>query len=335
MTHPTDCRPRAGALVDALLLLFALAGCGGAPAPPPAEPVRLGLAMHPSALVPLVAQAEGLFERAGLAVAYQDYPSGKRALEGLAKGEVDVVTTAEVPVALAAGLDDLRVLAETLRAANINRLVVRRERLRDDGQPPLAALRIGTQVGSAVHFYLHLLLLEQGLREQDAQLRFLPVERLAPALAQGEIDAFSMREPLIAAVRDQPGQEVAVLATPGLYSQVELLVGSRALAEQRPVVVERLLRALIDAQEHIYRHPQQAALTLAQRLRIDLAAARELAAGFEVWVGLEQSLLLQLEDEHRWARAGGFAGTANPNFLDVLHPGPLGRLAPGRVTLIR
>jgi hypothetical protein len=53
-------------------------------------------------------------------------------------------------------------------------------------------------------------------------------------------------------------------------------------------------------------------------------------------VGLQQSLVLNLEDQVRWAMDSGLATAAEPpDMLSFIDPGPLDAVAPERVTLVR
>lgn len=52
-------------------------------------------------------------------------------------------------------------------------------------------------------------------------------------------------------------------------------------------------------------------------------------------VALEQSLLLLLEDQARWANEEGLAVGPVPDYLELIHLGGLLELAPHRVSVIR
>ncbi len=91
--------------------------------------LRLGLALQPSSALAIIAQEKGFFAAQGLNVSVKEYPSGKRALhEGLFQGEVDLITTTEVPVVIASlNRTDLCIIASLFSANNVNRIVARKD----------------------------------------------------------------------------------------------------------------------------------------------------------------------------------------------------------------
>ena len=60
--------------------------------------ISIGIAAEPLNWLTIIAVEKKIFEQYGLNVSAKDYPSGKRALLGMFKGEVDIATTSEVPV---------------------------------------------------------------------------------------------------------------------------------------------------------------------------------------------------------------------------------------------
>ena len=301
------------------------------------ERVRIGVAMHPSASLTFVALENGYFDALGLEVVVKKYPSGKRALlEGLFPGEVDLTSAADVPVAMA-GLSRkaFRILTSTFSADNVNRVIARRDR-GITSPKDLKGKTAATQRASAVHFFLHLFLLDHGMSEQDITLRYMKAEFLPQALADGDIDAFSMREPYISQARDLLGDNAVVFAAPGLYAQTEALVGSPAFIDAKPQVIDKVLSALLKAETFIYENPD-ASIEIASRW-IDVSKD-EMA---QIWptvsfrMGLNQELLLLLENEARWAMESEISTAGQvPYYLDFIDTAPLKKAKPRGVTVIK
>jgi len=313
-----------------LALALILAGC--TQQPEQIEPLRLAMVLQPSSALAIVAEAKGYFAEQRLQVEIADYPSGKRALEeGLLKGKVEVALTSEVPVALAALRGEpLRILATTFTASNVNRIVVRR----DAGilRPlDLRGKRIATQKGSAVHYFLHLFLLDRGIDERQVQLSFADAEQLVPALAHGTIDAFSMREPYITQARQRLGDKVAVFAAPGIYRQFDLVVAAPEAVQQRKVALERLLRALQQAEQCVEQSPAEAQAIVARRLGTPVAAISADWPGYTFHLAMEQTLLLLLEDIGRWQQPD----RPLPNYLELMSFDALERVKPQAITVVR
>lgn len=324
---------RIGKLVATAFVVLLVVACTHKP--PPAEPLRLGLALQPASALAMIALEKGFFSAEGLEVEVESFPSGKRALhEGLLTGRVEVAAVADIPFVIAA-LDRRAVTAVgTLFAAdNVNRVVVRRDLgMAEPGD--LRGKRIATQQGSAVHFFLHRFLKHHGLDEQAVESRFMRAEELPLALAGGEIDAFSMREPYVTTARELLGERAAVFEAPGLYHQREVLVAADALVSERPQVLPRLLRALVRAERFASRQPVEAIAITAAYLGVEVGEVEALWPTVQLRVTLDQSLLDLLESEARWAVESGVVEAGEiPDFRALLYRQALGEVDPMRVRL--
>lgn len=342
MTRQTILRALAALAVVAAGSAFLARRATVPPAPPP-EPVRLGLALQPSDGLMIVAERLGYLARAGLAAQVHRYPSGRRALdEGLLDGQVDIAGCADVPLAQA-GLAGraLRVLAQVAHSSNLNRIVARR----DSGIRGLADLRgrrIGTQGDSAAHYFLYLILADHGLAESDIDLRRLPAEALAPALAAGTIDAFSMREPYVTQARDLLGDQALTLSAPGLYPQSEVLVARADWLAAHPETARRLMRALAAARDWLRANPGPAQDLIAAALGLAPGALADEWADLRLGLSLPQSLLPALERLAAWTAGRAPPGpqpergpaTTPPDFLDLIAPQALEAVDPAAVTYI-
>ncbi|MBS1189363.1 MAG: ABC-type nitrate/sulfonate/bicarbonate transport system, substrate-binding protein [Rhodocyclaceae bacterium] len=293
---------------------------------------------HPTSLLAHVALDQGYFAANGLDVAVSEYPSGKRALEdGLFAGQADITWSNELPVALAGfQRSDFRIISTTLTADNVNMVVARRDR--GIARPEdLRGKRIGTQKGSAVHFFLHLLLLEHGLTDEDVRIAFFKAEELPGALAAGAIDAFSMREPYVSQARALLGEaNVIVLRAPRIYDQMDIMVMRQDILERNPRIAAKALRAMLDAQAFVAAHPRETAAIMARRLRIPPEEADRMLPDLQPNVSLSQPLLTLLESEARWAVKHGLVDRREvPDYLSLIDVNDLKGLRPAVVTIVR
>ncbi|MFH2140455.1 MAG: NrtA/SsuA/CpmA family ABC transporter substrate-binding protein [Pseudomonadota bacterium] len=327
-------------ILSLALLAMTLSGCDmqqdagveGAPLP-----IRIAIPMQPTSGLALIAREQGFFEKRGLAVSYSEYPSGKRALdEGLLAGKADVAFSAEVPIVAAAlAGKDFRVIATTFRASNVNRVIARTDHgihIPND----LKGKKVATQQASAVHFFLHLFLIENGLSTSDIKLSYLKAEELVPALVSGSIDAFSMREPFIGEAKAQLGDNAIVFSVSGLYQQFDSALVGTPFLQQQPQAVKRLLLALRDAEDYVRQHPEEALTMGARILGVSATDLSHLWENRSLMLALEQSYLLTLEDISRWLTNEKLVEDSTPaDFLNVIDAGPLQSLDSKRISLIR
>ena len=296
---------------------------------------RLGLPLQPSSGLLIVALEKGFFKENGLKVIVREYPSGKRSLnEGLFQGEVDVVSTADFPVTIAAmHRKDFRIIASTFSANDVNSIIARKD-AGIEKATDLKGKHIGTQKGSAVHYFLYLFLLEQGLSEEDVVVSFMKAEELPQALADGRIDAFSMREPYIGEAKELLGENAVLFSAPRLYEQQELLVVSAGIIRENSTLSHRILKSLFEAGEYINKNPEAVVPIIAKRLHATPGSLAPLWPEFQFRLSLNQSLLVSLEDQARWAiRDKLVEAAAVPNYLEVIQLGDLQELRADTVTI--
>jgi ABC-type nitrate/sulfonate/bicarbonate transport system substrate-binding protein len=217
------------------------------PAPLPPEKVKFGLAMQESSGLAMIANAKGFFAAENLEVDITPYASGKRALEeGLFGSREEIVTTAEVPIALGSfERSDFRVVASINETDNFSRIVGNKQ----EGvltPSDLRGKKLGIQPISATHFFLHLFLLEHGIDETEVNFIYLKSEELPDALKEGKVAAASLREPQLTLTKQKLGSDAAVFFSEGLYTQFEALVANERLIRERPEVITRFLKALLN-----------------------------------------------------------------------------------------
>lgn len=304
----------------------------------PVEKVRYGqVAIVPMALS-IVAEEQEYFKEVGLDVEIKDYISGKRAfMEGFIPGVVDVITSQEVPIVFnSLNGENFKIIAMINSAPSEKVIIARKDSGISRGQD-LKGKRVATQEASAVHFYLYVFLLYQGLTEEDIELSFMKGEKLPEALANNEIDAFSMREPFISQAIKLLGKENVVLfAEKDIYHAIDVVVASNKLIDENPEAIKKIIRALIKAEEFFLENPDETKDILIQRTGSDKSEVDRILSALNFRVSLDQSLLGALEDEARWAIKNKLVdATEIPDYLDFIYMEALEAVKPEAVTIIR
>jgi ABC-type nitrate/sulfonate/bicarbonate transport system substrate-binding protein len=305
-------------------------------APDPKKPITLGLAMQPTSALAIIAFDQSFFQKQGLQIESKPFPSGKRALqEGLTPGEVDIAISADIPVMLQAFKDkQMRILTELGATSDVNTIVARRDR-GITVPADLKGKRIATQKASAVHYFLHLFLRKHSISEETVHSSFMKAEQLPKALAQGTIDAFSMREPYIGEALKLLGDQAVTFSAPGIYPQTDMVVTSQQFIQNNPKVIRGLMKALLAAERFANKNPDQAADILATRLGADRKLIGELWPKLNLSVTLHQPLVLLLESQARWAlRQGLVDGEELPDYTAHMYLDALRNIKPEAVTVI-
>lgn len=322
-------------LLGGLVFLFA---CGEKPAPPPGverRAITIGVQGNTLSGLVLIADRIGAFRDEGLQVSLRKYPSGKVALQGMFAGEVDVATVAGIPIAVAAfERDDFCAFSSIATTEKTGWILARTDA--GIGAPKdLRGKRIGTQGGSAVHFFLSIFLLEQRIPEDEVRIFFLPAEEIADALAAGKVDAIAMRNPMIAAAKAAlPGKTVEFFS-PGAFRQHFNLAARRDLLERAPGTAAALLRALVKAEKIALGDPERGRRLVSESLGGDHTdEVRADWGDIAFKVSLTQELLMNLEEQGEWAaRRGLVTGLKPENYLHWLCIEPLRSTFADRLTV--
>jgi NitT/TauT family transport system substrate-binding protein len=300
------------------------------------EKVTIGLSLEPVNWLTLIAVEKKFFTAEGLEVTVKEYPSGKRALiEGLFAGEVDVTAAADVPIVFNSfERQDFSIFATVGSSDNQPRIIARK----DKGiQKPddLLGKNTATQEASAVHFFLHLFLMKYNLPSEQVELSFKKAEELPEALASGEIDAFSMREPFISQAKDLLGDNFIIFAEPGLYVTTFNLVAYNDFIENKPEAVKKLLLALMRAEDFAENHSDEAIRIISNKTGVTESDVTALWPDINLKVSLQQALIITLESEARWLLDNKLTNkTEMPNYLDYIVLGALHELKPEVVNII-
>ncbi|MCP4702228.1 MAG: ABC transporter substrate-binding protein [Gammaproteobacteria bacterium] len=304
---------------------------------------RISLGAPQSLMTSLVwlAEKKGFFKEQGVDLQLHAYPSGKRALAAMMRGGEELAVTAETPFVIASfKRDDLRLYATMGQSDNENRVLARS----DHGIKTPADLRgktIATQEGSAVHFFLSGFLLYHQLDSTTVNIRFMKAEELPGALAKGDIDAFSMRDPFISQAKKAIGADKLIeFSVPGLYTKTYNIAGARDFVDKHPDVMRKILAALHKSADYAVSHPRKSKEIIARRLQLPRERVDSLWPDMRLAITLNQGLLTTLQEEAQWVVATGQVKESElidgriPDFLTRLNPAPLAKAVPHAVGLI-
>jgi len=322
-------------MIFAVLGIALLGGCAGQ-SQAPKEAVTIGMAKSLNYML-LVALEQGYFSNEGLEVTIVEYSTGKRVLQdGVFAGEVDMGVVGLGPLTFASlERDDFKIVGSISTFFDLYRIVARK----DAGistPADLAGKRVATSKGSSFHYFLHNFLIENKLSEEDIEMSFPKAAELPQALADGEVDAFSGREPFISEAQALLGDEAIVFSELELPANTLNLVALDGLVNERPEVVESVLRALLQAEEFIRKNPEKSIKIVAEALEIEESELTERWPHVILRVSLDQELIMELENIARWAiRTELTEQTEEPNYLDYLYVDGLEKVNAKIVTVIK
>jgi len=328
-----------GVLILAALLAASYAWIARTPPEQPAGPpepmiIAANTSYAGTGLV-FVAQVKGYFANEGLNVTLQPYTTGKSALDAALAGRAALATVADIPIMFAVTKGQPVSIVATISTVERDPGIIGRK---DKGVLTLASLngkRIGVTLGTSGHFVLDAFLIRQKLSTDDVTLRDLQPEELAEALVKGDVDAVATWEPYLGSLRTQLGANGTIFYSEGIYELPFNIAGTRDYVVSHPETIKKLLRALVRAERFHKDEPDAARKIIAGAINVSLENLKELWPTYRFNVTLDQSLLLTLEDETRWAIKNQLTARPDiPNYLNYLYLDGLEAVKPESVTVI-
>jgi len=302
----------------------------------PPEKVTMACATLTEATLVRIAQSRGFFSQEGLETTEHLHRYGKPALKEVLDGTADFATVAETPLMLAIMQGaDVYVLA-TISTSSSGHVILAR---RDQGVQRLGDLKgkkIATMPGTTAHLYQDMILALNGLSPMDVQTVGMDVDAMDAALAAGEVAAVSTFYPHIAILQKSLGERLITFHDKDIYTYSFNVVASRGFVRKNPGKVRKMLRGLLKAEAYVREHPAEAQTAMSGFNGADGEIVSKIWGEFTFEVALDQKLILQLEDQSRWAMNLGLTGARQvPNYLDYIYFDGLQSLRPQSVRILR
>ena len=301
----------------------------------PVEKVTIAVgAMTDSAPVYIALEKE-YFKNEGLDVAVQIHSSGKSALNAVKEGKADMATVAETPIvhSVLKG-EKITIIATIEKTEKSNGIVARKDRgISTFGD--LEGKKIGVTLGTNGEFFLDVFITASGISRKDLEYINLKPDEMFDALVNGEVDAVSSWNPYILNLRKELGDNGLTSYGGGIYTLFWNLVGTQDFVNKNPEIARKVLRGLSKADEFIKENPDESQKITSDSMDLDSALVSELWDIHEFEVTLDQTLVLALEDEARWAiRNKHTDETEVPDYLNYIYIGALDEVKPEAVGII-
>ncbi len=302
----------------------------------PVENLSIALPVLPQHALMHIAAAGGYFAEEGLNVTFLPASHGVMALSFLAQGKADLAVAAEVPFVISVMKGEpLGIAATLLRVSNVHAITARRDRgIR--APRDLAGKKVGATFGTSGEYFLWAFLIRHKLVPGSVTLVDMLPGQIAQALAKGTIDAATTWYPHATDAQAALGENALSFTDANVYAQSVVVIGRSEFLKGHAHAMEKLVRAMLKAEQFMQSHPEETLNLVAGWLQIDADALRPTWQQLDFRINLLQSHLITLEDEARWAMARGYAPKGPvPNFLPHLYLDALLAVQPDRVTVLR
>ncbi len=286
----------------------------------PTEKITIAYSTPPYTVLIDIAQNRGYFLQEGLEVTLRTYSYGKAAFDALRKGEADVATVGETPFMLAVMKGEKLFIIATIQTSNKNNAVVARKDKGILAPEDLKGRKIGTTFGTTGEFFMDSYLVSRSISRKQMKVVNLAPEEMQTALESGAVDAVSTWSPVLGQLQKQLGGRGTIFYDADIYTQTFSVAAGQEYVRGHPGRIRKLLHALVKAEEFIEQNPVEAQKIIAARSGMDRASVSDMWNDNAFNVTLDQSLILALEDESRWAIKSGLVNrTMVPNYLDYIY----------------
>ncbi len=334
---------RIGSYVSLVVILVALVACQKSSSESeqqqsakPLQKITVAYTYQPQGTLVHVAVAKGYFVEEGLDVQPLMRTFGKAALDTVIGNQADFATVAETPIMFNVLKGEKIFVLANIEASSMNNGVVARKTAGVSAPGDLKGKRIGFTPGTSGDFFLDSLLTANGLTRNEIQPIALNPEEMQEAIMAKKVDAVSIWNYPLTQINQQLGDDGAIFYDREIYTETFNIVARQEFVQKNPETVERFLSALIKAEEFVAKNPDEAQVIMSAATKIDQNLIRDVWNDFNYHVVLDQTLLLTLEDETRWAMKNKLTDqTAMPDYLSFIHLDSLKRVKPEALRMNR
>lgn len=284
------------------------------------DKLTLAVAPWPASGAIFVAQEKGFFREEGLDLTLQIHPSGHLCLDAVLEGKADLATSGETPIVRAAIAGKPCVIIASICEIERPILIIGRKDRGVSAPLDLKDKRIGVAARTTADFFLHIYLITSYIDPEEVKIVNLMVDEVVEAMLNGEVDAVSTWMPYTAILRDKLGPNATVLQEQSIYTMTWNIVAAQDYAEKNPERIEKFLSAISKANRFIEEHNAGAREICSKYIGIKSPFVKREWSNYFFTMKLDQSLLLNLEDQARWIseKEGASKGKIH-NFLDNIN----------------
>jgi len=301
--------------------------------------VTIGIQTSPAMALVMVAKDKQFFDQEGLDVELKEFTAGKFALQAFLGGSLDFAVAGEVPVTLST-LQGSKffVLSQVVeKTTNEVRVVARRDGDINDATTYFKKQKrkLATSFGGGPEFFTYNFLKKHGIAASEVEIISQKPEDMPAALVNGSVDAISVFDPFAFIGEKQMGDKAITFADADIYSELYVITASPDTVEKRKDVVEKLLRALVKAEEFIKSNPSESKDIVVKYTKQDRSVVDGIWKNFSFAPALNQRLLDYQNQEAAWAKEKGDvkADVQLPDFRKLIYADALKAVKPDAVRL--
>lgn len=281
-----------------------------------------------------IAQDQEFFTSNSLNLTVRSYSSGRDAVVGLLANETDLSFSSEF-ILVENALDGRHIQTIASIDKSEDEFLIARKSRGIETPQDLKGKTVGIPRGTSAEFYLGRFLNLHDIALEDVTIVDLNPNEVPGAMAEGKIDATLVWEPHASLIIMQLGSDAAVWPAQSDQVLYWLVIGRDDWISSHPVLIERFLYSLSQAETYYLSNPDDAKAIVKVKLGCEDAYMDRVWPENQFMLSLDQSLILAMEDESRWMIANDLTSAKEvPNFLDNIYVDGLLAISPESVNII-
>ncbi|MEI7614003.1 MAG: NrtA/SsuA/CpmA family ABC transporter substrate-binding protein [Betaproteobacteria bacterium] len=298
------------------------------------QKVTFAFTNQPQSTLPHIAMAKGYFLEEGLDVQPLMHTYGKAALQAVVENKADFATVAETPIMFSVLKGDKIFVIANIESSNKNNGLVARKDAGIVLPGDLKGKRIGFTPGTTSDFFLDSFLTANGFARRDIQPVALKPEEMLDALITKKIDAVSTWNYPLTQIKLTLGLNGVIFYDLQVYTETFNIVAQQEFVRKNPETIKHFLRALIKAEDFVAKNPGEAQSIMSAITKIDKGLIGDVWNAFNYKVVLDQTLIITLEDETRWAMKNKLTDkTVMPDYTGHIHLDSLKAVKPKAIMM--
>lgn len=282
-----------------------------------------------------VAENQGYFEDEGLDLSIREFDSGRNALETMLTDKgIDIATVAQTPIVFNSfNKEDFVIIATMAHSIDDVKVLSRKDHGIHNAKD-IVGKKVGVTLRSTGHYFFEGFLANHDLTLSDVDLYDTNAAQLKSKLISGELDAITSWEPHIYNTQKMLDEsKLTMLISPVPFRKDFFFTVNKAYAVDKKEQIKRFLNALLRAETFIKNNQEESQKIISHRINADLEIVSRIWDSFTFEITLEQSIIVSLEDEAKWAKEIGVSTNDAPNYLNFINDNNLKNIKPEAVNI--
>lgn len=299
--------------------------------------VRLAVAKALITTPVLLALRLNYFAAEGLDVVVTgEFSSSKDSIESMLAGEADISMPATTPFVFNSFTrQDYSIFCTYTTTYEAVKIIARADRGINSASG-LKHKKIGVVPGTISQILLDTFLAYNKIMLNEVETVGLMSHELLEAIKSGRVDAISIWEPFANNALNQLADNGIQIPSSQVYRTAVNMAVMNDFAQKHPQVLQKVVRALIKANDFIKNNNEEARVLMAEVFKLDKTLISKIWEDLTFTVSLDQLLLVTMESEAKWAIEHKYPGTDHiPNYLNYVNYKALEIVDPDSVTIIR